>query len=65
VYPSRFEVQTLAKTVDIGLGCPEYGVEFCCGLAVHDGIVAVGLGVNDSEAIIAQFNETDIDRLLE
>jgi hypothetical protein len=61
VYPSRFEVQTLAETI----GCPEYGVEFCCGLAVHDGIVAVGLGVNDSEAIIAQFNETDIDRLLE
>ncbi|MFL9965842.1 hypothetical protein PQR02_33460, partial [Paraburkholderia sediminicola] len=43
----------------------EYGVEFCCGLAVHDGIVAVGFGVNDSEAIIAQFNEIDIDRLLE
>jgi hypothetical protein len=43
----------------------EYGVEFCCGLAVHDGIVAVGFGVNDSEAIIAQFNELDIDRLLE
>lgn len=42
----------------------EYGVEFCCGLAIHDGIVAVGLGVNDSEAIIAQFNEIDIDRLL-
>jgi hypothetical protein len=39
-------------------------VEFCCGLAVHNGTVAVGLGVNDSEAIIAQFNETDIDRLL-
>ena len=43
----------------------EYGVEFCCGLAVHDGIVAVGLGVNDSEAIIAQFNEIDIGRLLD
>lgn len=42
----------------------EYGVEFCCGLAVHDGTVAVGLGVNDSEAIIAQFNEADIARLL-
>ncbi|RKF50953.1 hypothetical protein BCY88_01960 [Paraburkholderia fungorum] len=42
----------------------EYGVEFCCGLAIHDGIVAVGFGVNDSEAIIAQFNETDIERLL-
>lgn len=42
----------------------QYGVEFCCGLAVHNGTVAVGLGVNDSEAIIAQFNETDIDRLL-
>jgi predicted GH43/DUF377 family glycosyl hydrolase len=43
----------------------EYGVEFCCGLAVHDGIVAVGFGVNDSEAIIAQFNEADIEQLLE
>ena len=43
----------------------EYGVEFCCGLAVHDGTVAVGIGVNDSEAIIAQFDETDIDGLLE
>ncbi|MFL9867944.1 hypothetical protein PQR67_27535 [Paraburkholderia fungorum] len=42
----------------------EYGVEFCCGLAVHDGTVAIGFGVNDSEAIIAQFNATDIDRLL-
>lgn len=42
----------------------QYGVEFCCGLAVHNGTVAVGIGVNDSEAIIAQFNETDIDRLL-
>ena len=43
----------------------EYGVEFCCGLAVHDGTVAVGIGVNDSEAIIAQFEEADIDGLLE
>lgn len=43
----------------------EYGVEFCCGLAVHDGTVAVGFGVNDSEAIIAQFNEADIERMLE
>lgn len=43
----------------------EYGVEFCCGLAIHDGTVAVGFGVNDSEAIIAQFNAGDIARLLE
>ncbi|MFL9988079.1 glycoside hydrolase family protein [Paraburkholderia sediminicola] len=43
----------------------EYGVEFCCGLAVHDGTVAVGFGANDSEAIIAQFSEIDIERLLE
>ncbi|WGS52901.1 hypothetical protein LFL96_32525 [Paraburkholderia sp. D15] len=42
----------------------EYGVEFCCGLAVHDATVAVGLSVNDSQAIVAQFEQSDIDRLL-
>jgi len=43
----------------------EYGVEFCCGMAIHDGTVTVGFGVNDGEAIIAQFNEMDIERLIE
>jgi predicted GH43/DUF377 family glycosyl hydrolase len=38
----------------------EYGVEFCCGLAIHDTTIAVGFGVADSEAIIAQFDESDV-----
>jgi hypothetical protein len=67
LYKHRFAY--FDRSWDVAISEPfywkEYGVEFCCGLAIHDGTVAVGIGVNDSEAIIAQFNEADIDRLLE
>jgi len=41
----------------------EYGVEFCCGLAIHDTTIAVGFGGNDSEAIVAQFDDSDVAAL--